>query len=89
MPLDTPDGPQFPCIGVYTIDGAAAGIYGRLAPKPLIDGTARDVAVLVEYRGYGPREGEAPAEPSSRLAEADPLGRRLVLPGVATEGSTR
>jgi glutathionylspermidine synthase len=52
IPIDTPDGPQFPCIGVYTIGGVAAGIYGRIAPRPLIDGTARDVAVLVEYSGY-------------------------------------
>jgi glutathionylspermidine synthase len=53
VPIDTPDGPQFPCIGVYTIAGVAAGVYGRIAPRPLIDGTARDVAVLVEYSGYG------------------------------------
>jgi glutathionylspermidine synthase len=53
VPLETPDGPQFPCIGVYTVGGVAAGIYGRIAPRPLIDAAARDVAVLVEYAGYG------------------------------------
>jgi glutathionylspermidine synthase len=36
------------CFGVYTINGRAAGIYGRIAPQPLINHLARDVAVLVE-----------------------------------------
>ena len=37
----------YPSIGVYTIDGRAAGAYGRIAERPLIDGRARDAAVLV------------------------------------------
>ncbi len=45
--VETPEGPRYPCIGVYVIDGRAAGIYGRIAPKPLIDHTAQDVAVLI------------------------------------------
>ncbi len=36
------------CVGVYVIDGQAAGIYGRVAARPLIDHAARDAAVLVE-----------------------------------------
>jgi len=36
-----------PCLGVYVIDGHAAGIYGRVARRPLIDSRARDVAVLL------------------------------------------
>ena len=36
-----------PCLGVYVIDGRAAGIYGRVARKALIDSRARDVAVLL------------------------------------------
>ena len=32
---------------VYTIDGRAAGIYGRLSPRPLVDYSAVDVAVLM------------------------------------------
>jgi glutathionylspermidine synthase len=36
----------FPCIGVYTVNGKFAGLYGRAARSPLIDGTAFDVAVL-------------------------------------------
>jgi glutathionylspermidine synthase len=43
----------FPCIGVYTVDGKAAGLYGRIAEKPLIDSYARDVAVLVEEEHHG------------------------------------
>jgi glutathionylspermidine synthase len=47
-PLDSPAGCVYPCIGVYTVDGKAAGIYGRFSTKPLIDYSAVDVAVLVE-----------------------------------------
>ena len=47
LPVETPAGPMFPCLGVYTINGRAAGIYGRMAPKLFIDYTAVDVAVLV------------------------------------------
>jgi hypothetical protein len=46
-PLRTPAGFVYPCFGVYTIDGVAAGVYGRLAPRPLIDYTAVDAAVLI------------------------------------------
>ncbi|HET9227536.1 MAG TPA: glutathionylspermidine synthase family protein [Thermoanaerobaculia bacterium] len=38
----------FPCVGVYTIDGRAAGAYGRVARKPIINHLAQDAAVLVE-----------------------------------------
>jgi glutathionylspermidine synthase len=44
---ETPAGPLYPCISVYVIDGRAAGIYGRVARRPLIDYLAQDVAVLV------------------------------------------
>lgn len=46
-PLATADGAVFPCLGVFTVDGRAAGIYGRAARRPLVDHLARDVAVLV------------------------------------------
>jgi glutathionylspermidine synthase len=36
------------CFGVYTVNGQAAGIYGRMATQPLINYLARDVAVLIE-----------------------------------------
>jgi glutathionylspermidine synthase len=46
-PLETPHGPRFPCLGVYVVDGRAAGMYGRLARRPLIDGNAQDAVVLI------------------------------------------
>jgi hypothetical protein len=46
VPLDTPLGPVFPCIGVYTVNGKAAGIYGRVARKKIVDYEAIDIAVL-------------------------------------------
>jgi len=55
------------CLGVFTINGRAAGIYGRLAPQPLINHLARDVAVLVERP-----PADICASPRSRLYE--PLG---------------
>jgi hypothetical protein len=48
VPLDSPAGPVFPCVGVYTIDGVVAGAYTRYAPRPLIDFAAVDVPLLVE-----------------------------------------
>jgi glutathionylspermidine synthase len=48
LPLETPAGPVYPCIGVFTINGRAAGIYGRFSYRPLIDFAAVDVAVLIE-----------------------------------------
>jgi glutathionylspermidine synthase len=47
LPIDTPLGPAFPCIGIYIIEGQAAGIYARLSPNPLIDFAATEVAVLL------------------------------------------
>jgi hypothetical protein len=47
LPVGTPAGRMYPCLGVYTVNGAAAGIYGRLARRPLIDYAAVDVAVLI------------------------------------------
>jgi len=48
IPLLTAEGYVYPCIGVYTINGRAAGAYGRLGSKPLIDATAQDVAILTK-----------------------------------------
>lgn len=47
IPLATQYGDRFPCFGVFVIGGRAAGIYGRLANKPLVNHLAQDVAVLV------------------------------------------
>lgn len=46
--LSSEAGPRFPCLGVYTLDGRAVGIYGRLAATPLVDHRAQDVAVLLQ-----------------------------------------
>jgi glutathionylspermidine synthase len=48
VPLPTPIGDAFPCIGVYTVNGRAAGIYGRLTKQAIVDYRAIDVAVLIE-----------------------------------------
>ena len=38
---------MFPCFGVYTVDDRVCGVYGRVGRRPLIDGQAMDVAVMV------------------------------------------
>jgi hypothetical protein len=48
LPVQTPMGKMYPCLGVYTVNGQTAGIYGRLGIRPWIDFSAMDVAVLVE-----------------------------------------
>jgi len=48
VPVSTPVGPRHVCVGVYTVNGRAAGAYARLAEKPLIDFAAVDVALLLE-----------------------------------------
>ena len=59
--VDTPAGAAFPCVGVYTVDGRAAGAYGRLAVgRPVVDFAATDVAVLVRPdREAGPAGADA------------------------------
>jgi glutathionylspermidine synthase len=47
LPLETPAGPVYPCVGVYTVNGRPAGIYGRYSRSPLIDYAAVDVAILI------------------------------------------
>jgi glutathionylspermidine synthase len=48
VPLVTAEGNFYPCMGVYTVNGRAAGAYGRLGKRSLIDETAQDVAVLTK-----------------------------------------
>ena len=47
VPVPTAEGNVFPCIGVYTVNGEMAGLYGRAGRKALIDQNARDIAVLI------------------------------------------
>jgi hypothetical protein len=46
--LETPLGPRFPCLGVYTLGEEAIGVYGRLSVGRTIDHRAMDAAVLVK-----------------------------------------
>lgn len=36
------------CLGSYSVEGKAAGYYGRISPAPRIDSTAADIPVLIE-----------------------------------------
>ncbi|MGH8529448.1 MAG: glutathionylspermidine synthase family protein [Nevskiales bacterium] len=48
QPLATSSGERHLCIGSFTVDGKAAGFYGRLSASPRIDHQAQDIAVLVD-----------------------------------------
>lgn len=48
LPVSTSLGTLFPTLGVYVIDGRAAGIYARCARTPLIDQRSHEAAVFVD-----------------------------------------
>jgi glutathionylspermidine synthase len=48
IPVSTPLGPLFPCVGVYVVDGRATGAYARLSRGPVVDFAAVDAALLVD-----------------------------------------
>lgn len=49
LPVSGVDGEAFHlCVGVFVVDGRAAGFYGRISPYPRIDARAKDIPVLVE-----------------------------------------
>lgn len=48
IPLKTPAGEMYPCVGVYTIDGVAAGAYVRLSSEPIVTYTAMDAPLLIQ-----------------------------------------
>jgi glutathionylspermidine synthase len=48
LALESPMGSVHTCVGVYVVDGHAAGAYGRISPTAVIDYAAIDTAVLVE-----------------------------------------
>lgn len=62
IPLSTPEGSRYLCLGVYTINGRAAGIYARLSHTPIINHAAQDVAVLLT--GTNPRSARPNLRPS-------------------------
>ena len=39
------------CVGVFTVDGRSAGLYGRISPYPRIDDRAKDIPLLVSKGG--------------------------------------
>ena len=53
LPLETHSGVRYPCLGIFTLDGHAVGVYGRIAAKPLIDHDAQDIAVLIRRKEHG------------------------------------
>jgi len=50
-PVQTEDGQVYPCVGIFTVNGKFAGIYGRASRTPLVNQDAQDVAVLVRNDG--------------------------------------
>lgn len=48
LPIETPEGLRYPCLGVYVVDGVVCGAYGRLSRTPLVNCFATDAAVLME-----------------------------------------
>ncbi len=47
VPISTPVGPRHACIGIFTVNGKAAGAYARLSITPVINYLATDVALLL------------------------------------------
>lgn len=48
LPLKDEDGALYPCIGVYVVNGAAAGAYARVTRGAVIDFAAMDAALLID-----------------------------------------
>jgi glutathionylspermidine synthase len=49
-PVPSASGDRHLCVGVYTVDGKAAGFYARVASRPRIDQFAEDAPVLTAGR---------------------------------------
>ena len=75
VPMPTPDGLLYPCLGVYVIDGKVAGCYGRMGSQPLIDEHCREVAVLVR-----------PGRARGFRKVASWSGKRSLMPGCRRKG---
>jgi glutathionylspermidine synthase len=48
VPISTPAGPRHTCVGVYTVNGRASGVYARLSATSVINFAATDAALLLE-----------------------------------------
>jgi glutathionylspermidine synthase len=53
VPIATEKCAVYPCLGAFTIGGKAAGFYGRVAERPIIDQNAQDAAVLIGETARG------------------------------------
>ena len=69
VPLSTPSGDVFPCIGIYTLDGNVIGAYGRIARRPLIDHLAQDAAVLIAEPDAVPVKNQATHDETFRTLQ--------------------
>jgi glutathionylspermidine synthase len=47
LSVSSPMGELYPCVGVFTINGRAAGAYTRLSRRPIVDYRAIDVPLLI------------------------------------------
>jgi len=79
LPIQTPEGQKYPCVGVFVIAGSACGIYGRVSNTPLIDQHASDMAVLVESAKAHGHEGLRRAQ-SSRTKKRSGREERILAP---------
>ena len=51
IPIESQSGEKFHiCLGVFTVDGKAAGFYARLSENARIDENAQDVPVLIDRK---------------------------------------
>lgn len=46
-PVQAGGAAMYPCLGIYTVNGVASGIYGRISATPLINHMAIDCAVVL------------------------------------------
>ena len=53
VPVASPAGPLHVCLGVYVVDGKAAGMYARASGRAVIDQGAMEVPVLIEQGSDG------------------------------------
>ncbi|MDR0287070.1 MAG: glutathionylspermidine synthase family protein [Clostridiales bacterium] len=51
-PVETSEGDLYHiCVGVFTVNGKSAGMYGRINTYPRIDAKAKDIPVLISGKG--------------------------------------
>lgn len=53
VPVESPVGPLHVCLGVYVVDGRAAGLYARASVRALIDQGAYELPVLIDQGARG------------------------------------